>query len=102
MLLLALAFSTAVAMPEQNRVRRPRIAKIPARSTPGSKTRSKNLCGAACATPAGARYRLPLPDNAVVDHKKEAVASSGLPCGTTGAPVCPSNGRQIVRTTLDD
>lgn len=89
-------------IPDQDRVRRVRITKMPARSAPASTTRSRNLCGAACANTPDARYRLPLPSSEGVAGKEGAVQSAGIPCGTTGAPVCPSNGQQIIRATLDD
>jgi hypothetical protein len=50
-----------------------------------------------------ARYRLPLPSTEIADAKGDAVKNAGgMPCGTVGAPVCPSKGRALVKASLDD
>ncbi len=33
--------------------------------------------------------------------KMDVVKSAGVPCGVQGAPVCPSKGRALVRTSVD-
>jgi len=48
------------------------------------------------------RYRLPLANSEVADAKGDAVKSAGMACGTTGAPVCPHKGRQVLKASLDD
>ncbi|WHU01930.1 MULTISPECIES: hypothetical protein [unclassified Sphingomonas] len=48
------------------------------------------------------RYRLPLPSTEIADAKGDAVRNTGMACGTTGAPVCPSKGKALVKTSLSD
>ena len=47
------------------------------------------------------RYRLVAQDVAGEDAKDRELRGNWEACGTTGAPVCPSNGRQIVHASLD-
>lgn len=104
MLLLALALHGATATadnPQRYRkaktTRTVRMTRIPARAAP----KSTNLAIAVPADP-NARYRLPLPSTEVTDAKTDAVKSQGMPCGTTGAPWCPRDGRTVLKTNLGD
>ncbi|NYT41244.1 hypothetical protein HZY97_10785 [Sphingomonas sp. R-74633] len=103
MLLLALALSGAVTTadnPQRYRKARTtrvaRITRIPARAAP---TRSVLV---ATPTDPNTRYRLPLASTEVVDPKTDAVKSTGMACGTTGAPWCPRDGRTVLKTSLGD
>lgn len=49
----------------------------------------------------GRRYRLDVATVAGERPKDRALRGEWRPCGTTGAPVCPSKGRTILRTDLD-
>ncbi|MHA6718244.1 hypothetical protein ACX40Y_02215 [Sphingomonas sp. RS6] len=51
-------------------------------------------CGSATASP---RDRLLGAGEAPVDPKLEMVRSKGASCGLVGMPVCPANGRAVVR-----
>ncbi|MEP9358560.1 hypothetical protein [Sphingomonas sp. KR3-1] len=99
MLLLALAMSHALpaVQPQQRRykARTVRVTRIPARAAPQVKI-------PIVAVDPGQRYRLPLPSTEVVDAKVDAVKSTGMACGTTGAPWCPRDGRQVLKTSLGD
>ncbi|MBO9516381.1 MAG: hypothetical protein J7549_19875 [Variovorax sp.] len=99
MLLLALALHGATAIaddPQRHRkARTTRVTRIPARAAP----RAANLAVALPADP-NQRYRLPLPSSEVTDAKVDAVKDKGMPCGTTGAPWCPRDGRQVLKTNL--
>jgi hypothetical protein len=100
MLLLAFAMSHALpaAAPDQRRYRKARVVRvtrIPASAAP------KIVIPVAKVDP-GQRYRLPLPNTEVVDAKTDAVKSTGMACGTTGAPWCPRDGKQILKTNLGD
>jgi hypothetical protein len=99
MLLLTLvAFHGAVLAPDQDRRRRTaRVATVPARAAP--RTTLPIGCDAACQRDPNRRYRLPLASTEIVDGKDIAVRDTGMACGTTGAPVCPSNGTTLVKTT---
>lgn len=46
------------------------------------------------------RYRLDVDSVVTGDAKLRALRGSWRPCGTTGAPVCPSKGRLVLRTDL--
>lgn len=102
MLLLAFALANALpaAEPLQHRrkakARVTRVTNIPARAAP----QPRNLAIRVPADPAK-RYRLPLPSTEVTDAKREAVRNTGMACGTTGAPVCPHKGRQVLKSSLD-
>lgn len=105
MLLLAFAFALANALPaaeppqqhrRKARARVTRVTNIPARAAP----QPRNLAIRVPADPAK-RYRLPLPSTEVTDAKREAVRNTGMACGTTGAPVCPHKGRQVLKSSLD-
>jgi hypothetical protein len=48
------------------------------------------------------RYRLTDVRSERIDGKDLAVRNTGMACGTTGAPVCPSKGTKLVATRLDD
>lgn len=101
MLLLALALSGATHIaddPQRHRKARVvRVTRIPARAAP----KATNLAITVPADP-NQRYRLPLPSTEIVDAKSDAVKSTGMACGTTGAPVCPHNGTQLVKSSLGD
>lgn len=45
----------------------------------------------------GRRYRLDVDSTAGEDAKNRALRGVWQPCGTTGAPVCPSKPRALVR-----
>jgi hypothetical protein len=102
MLLFALALANALpaAEPPQHRrkarARGARVTRIPARAAPPPRPRA--IAGPAA--PAR-RYRLPLPSTEVTDAKRDAVRNTGMACGTTGAPVCPQTGRQVLKSSLD-
>jgi len=99
LLLVALTLSGATpAIDPQRRRAKARVARvtsIPARARPVAAIPIARV-------DPNQRYRLPLPSTEVVDAKSEAVKSTGMACGTTGAPWCPRKGRQIVKTSLDD
>lgn len=100
MLLLALALQGAAPIADDpQRHRRPhatRITRIPARAAPG-----RSVLVATPSDP-NRRYRLPLPSTELTDAKVDAVRNTGMACGTTGAPVCPHNGTQLVKSNLGD
>ncbi|MBN8810462.1 MULTISPECIES: hypothetical protein [Sphingomonas] len=102
MLLLAFALANALpaAEPPQHRrkarARVTRVTNIPARAAP----RPRNLAVTVPADP-DKRYRLPLPSSEVTDAKRDAVRSTGMACGTTGAPVCPHKGTQLLKSSID-
>lgn len=98
MLLLALAISSAAIAPDQKRTRRAPVVRVQRRDSVVSK-RIRSACGASCAPARPSPYRLPLPSSEVVDGKDLAVRQTGIPCGTVGAPVCPSNGTTLLKTT---
>jgi hypothetical protein len=103
MLLLALALHGATTVadnPQRHRKARTarvtRITRIPPRAAPGGSV--------LVATPSdpNRRYRLPLASTQIVDPKTDAVKSTGMACGTTGAPWCPRDGRTVLKTSLGD
>lgn len=49
----------------------------------------------------GRRYRLDVDVVQGEDPKRIALRGAWQPCGITGAPVCPSKGRTILRADLD-
>lgn len=99
MLLLALALHGATTIADDpQRHRRPRavrVTRIPTRAAP----KAANLAIAVPADP-NQRYRLPLPSTELSDAKADAVKNTGMACGTTGAPVCPHKGTQLVKSNL--
>jgi hypothetical protein len=54
-----------------------------------------------CADP-DARYRLTTTDAPLIDNKQRALRMGQRECGVTGMPVCPSNTRPVLSTTLGD
>lgn len=48
----------------------------------------------------GRRYRLDVATVSAEDNKHLALRGQWKPCGTTGAPVCPSKGRILFRTGM--
>lgn len=106
MLLFALALHGATAVaddPQRHRkarttrvTRTARITRIPASAAPGTRLL------VATPTDPNQRYRLPLASTELADPKTDAVKSTGMACGTTGAPWCPRKGRQVLKTNLDD
>ncbi|MBB4100892.1 hypothetical protein [Sphingomonas kyeonggiensis] len=97
LLLVALTLSGATPAidPQRRRAKTVRMTRIPARAAPAQRLPIVQ------ADPAQ-RYRLPLPSTELVDAKSEAVKSTGMACGTTGAPWCPRKGRQVLKTSLND
>ena len=49
----------------------------------------------------GRRYRLDVRQVTTERAKDRALRGEWRPCATTGAPVCPSRGRRILRTDID-
>ncbi len=47
------------------------------------------------------RYRLDVEPAPIEDAKDRALRSVWKPCGLTGAPVCPSQGRLTVRASFE-
>jgi hypothetical protein len=99
LLLVALTLSGATPAidPQRRRAkaRVTRVTRIPASARP------KTAIPIVRVDPSE-RYRLPLASTELVDPKTDAVKSTGMACGTTGAPWCPRKGRPIVKTSLDD
>jgi len=60
---------------------------------------AKDCADAACDP--GRRYRLDARPVAGERPKDRALRGIWQPCGTTGAPVCPSKGQRILRTEID-
>ena len=59
-------------------------------------------CGpVGCARPPSRRYRLQVETAMPEDPQQRALRGAWQPCGITGAPVCPSRGRVVVRSDLD-
>ncbi|RYE02483.1 MAG: hypothetical protein EOP61_08510 [Sphingomonadales bacterium] len=108
MLLLAFALSVATAgpAPDLQRARhtksvrrtakRTRIVRVARRARPGV----TRIPVVAVSRDPNQRYRLTEARSERVDGKDLAVRDTGMPCETTGAPVCPSNGMQVVKTPL--
>ena len=99
MLLLAFALAGAAIgpAPDLQRAKRTKIVRVASRARPGAMRipiatppRDPNL-----------RYRLTDLPLEKVDGKDLAVRDTGMACETTGAPVCPSNGMQLVKTPLN-
>jgi hypothetical protein len=92
LLLVALTLSGATPAidPQRRRAKTVRMTRIPARAAPGQRLPIVQ-------TDPAQRYRLPLPSTELVDAK-----STGMACGTTGAPWCPRKGRQVLKTSLND
>ena len=95
LLLIALTLSGATpAIDPQRRRARARVThvtRIPVSARPQTVTPIAKVDPAQ-------RSRLPLPSTEIVDAKSEAVKSTGMACGTTGAPVCPHKGRPLIRS----
>ncbi|MES2988501.1 MAG: hypothetical protein V4808_11390 [Pseudomonadota bacterium] len=100
MLLLAFALAgvTAPAPADLQRAKRVRVARVARSARPGS-TRIPIV---AVSSDPNARYRLTDLPSERIDGKDLAVRDTGMACETTGAPVCPSKGTQVVKTALDD
>ena len=102
MLLLAFALASATVgpPPDAQRVRRAKVvrARVPARARPGA----TRIPVAAVSKAPDVRYRLTDLPSEKVDGKDLAVRNTGMACGTTGAPVCPSKGTKLVTTPIDD
>jgi len=95
---LALAHVLPAAEPvQQRRKPRPRVARVI--RIPASAEPPRNL--PIIKPDPAQRYRLPLPSTEVVDAKRDAVRSTGMACGTTGAPVCPHNGKTVLKSSID-
>ncbi len=99
LLLVALTLSGATPAidPQRHRAeaRVARVTSIPARARPVPAVPIAK-------DDPNTRYRLPLPSTEIADAKGDAVRSAGLPCGTVGAPVCPSKGKALVKASLAD
>ncbi len=94
----ALAGASIGSAPDLQRAKRVKVvrARVPARAAPGrmripvrAVPRDPNL-----------RYRLTGLPSEKVEGKDLAVRDKGMACETTGAPVCPSNGIEVVKTPL--
>ncbi|WP_066798770.1 hypothetical protein [Sphingomonas soli] len=108
MFLLAFALSVATVGPapdlqraQQTRrvrhtARRAKVVRVAKRARPGV-TRIPIV--AVSADP-NQRYRLTDVRSERADGKELAVRDTGMPCGQTGAPVCPSNGVTVVKAPL--
>jgi hypothetical protein len=109
MILLTLALSIAspaYAMPpEPQRARQSTTKKRSVRTRKRAPVRMVRLtprCGVAipCRTDPGQQYRLTGATTTLADPKqRELERAQGMACGTTGAPVCPSNGATLIRTS---
>ena len=105
MLILAIALSAVspAPLPETQRARRAATTKVvrtrvPARAQPG-KVRLPIVT--ATTRDPNDRYRLTdLPDE-TPNGKMLAVRNTGMACGLTGAPVCPSKGTPVLRAPLE-
>ena len=100
LLAVALAGATMGPAPDLQRARRAKVvrARVPARARPGA----TRIPVAAVSKDPNVRYRLTDLPSEKVDGKDLAVRNTGLACGTTGAPVCPSKGTQLVKAPIDD
>lgn len=113
MLFLTLALSIAtpvsapvlMSAPEPQRARQTASRKRNVRNRKRAPVRMVRLtpkCGVAtpCRTDPGARYRLTGATTIIPNAKqREMERAQGMACGTTGAPVCPSNGATLIRTS---
>lgn len=109
MFLLTLALSIAspaFAMPpEPQRARQTTTRKRVTRKRNVAPVRMVRLtprCGVAtpCRADPGQQYRLTGATTTLSDPKRrELERAQGMACGTTGAPVCPSNGATLIRTS---
>lgn len=84
---------------------RPRVRTRTAQARPAPMLRVTATCGVGltCASSdPNSRYRIQDDDPARPDFKQRVVESSQkMACGTTGAPVCPSNGVPLLRSSVD-
>lgn len=102
----ALASATIGPAPEPQRVRRTKVVRVrrakavrvPARAKPNA----VRIPIVAPPRDPSQRYRLTGMTSDHVDGKDLAVRDKGMPCGTTGAPVCPSNGTKLLKAPIDD
>ncbi|MDF7777704.1 hypothetical protein P1X14_20785 [Sphingomonas sp. AOB5] len=107
MLFLTLALSIAspvMAMPPELQRARPVSTKrkTSRKRAPVRVVRLTPACGVAtpCSQDPNQRYRLTGSTTIIPDAKgREVARSQGMACGTTGAPVCPSNGATLIRTS---
>lgn len=99
MLLMAFALAgvTPAPAPDVQRARRAKVVRVARRAKPGV-TRIPIV---AVPRDPNARYRLTDLPSERVDGKDLAVRDTGMPCETTGAPVCPSKGTPVVSAPLE-
>ncbi|AJP73240.1 hypothetical protein [Sphingomonas hengshuiensis] len=100
-LLAAAPLATPAVEPQarKHRVVRARLSRRTAISglTPAACSADPN-----CAKRPDERYRITPEPEAKLDPQREAAGQSWKTCGTTGMPVCPSRGRTLLKTGLDD
>lgn len=96
-LAFALAAVTAGPVPDLQRAKRVKVARVPARARPGA----MRIPVRAVSQDPNIRYRLTDLPSERIEGKDLAVRNPGMACGTTGAPVCPSKGTKLVKTPLD-
>ncbi|MEG3181096.1 hypothetical protein [Sphingomonas sp. LT1P40] len=112
MLTWLLAMSASVSVAGEA----PRVVTLPKRARPAATARKRpvrkaqrriaarpiKLClTGTCAPAVTSRYRLADTNAPTWSAKMDVVKSGGVPCGVQGAPVCPSKGRELVRTSVD-
>jgi len=93
MLLWALLLQTVPVRPDEEPVapELPTILDLAARDCAAAK---------ACGGEQPRRYRLDVETVASENAKDRALRGAWRPCGITGAPVCPSKGRVVLRKDL--
>jgi hypothetical protein len=98
LLVFALAGASVGPAPDLQRAKRVKVvrARVPARAAPGK----MRIPVRAVSRDPNMRYRLTDLPSEKIDGKDLAVRDKGMACETTGAPVCPSNGIQVVKTPL--
>ncbi len=98
LLAFALAGATVGPAPDIQRAKRVKVVRVPARAKP----HTVRIPISAPRRDPNQNYRIGETASDRIDGKDVAVRQTGLACGTTGAPVCPSNGTQVVKAALDD